>query len=456
LELLQKSQNELSLSIKVSDSKEEDKIRDAIYDATSSIYESLSEVDYFAGLWRRRCCFYETNAAVSFEQNSMWSAAQSYYEQAQAKARTGILPFSECEYVLWEKQWIHCTKQLQQWDILIDYAKQDGNADLLLDCSWRSADWNMERESIVQTLHATSNTVRKKFFEAFLSLMRMSEASNDIAAFSKAHEDGIQLVLKHWHSLPNLVSSSHIPCLHEFQQFVELQEAIIMYQNLIGTNVNNIEQRSQELKGTLQTWLISFYFRRERLPNIWDDIVIWGDLVAWRQQFFTCVNRAYLPIINPLSNGGTSSNSHAYRGYHEIAWIINRFAHVARKHQLPDVCINALTKIYTLPNIEVNEAAFKLQEHAKCHMFLNCDYAAGLEVINNTNLGWFTQPQKADFFALKGQFFAYLNRFDDACNSFSNALQLEMGLPNAWAAWYLITIILGRNLMIAFLQEVTP
>jgi transformation/transcription domain-associated protein len=104
LELLHKSQSEISQSIVVS-TKEDDKIRDAIMDATASLYEQLSEQDYFAGLWRRRCMFQETNAAVSFEQNSVWSVAQSYYEQAQAKARTGVLPFLEVEYVLWEKQW---------------------------------------------------------------------------------------------------------------------------------------------------------------------------------------------------------------------------------------------------------------------------------------------------------------------------------------------------------------
>ena len=38
-----------------------------------------------------------------------------------------------------------------------------------------------------------------------------------------------------------------------------------------------------------------------------------------------------------------AATSFAYRGYHETAWIINRFAHVARKHSLPEVCINQLS-----------------------------------------------------------------------------------------------------------------
>lgn len=358
--------------------KEEEKIRETIQDATANLYEQLSENDYFAGLWRRRCMYLESNAAVSFEQNGMWQVAQSFYEQAQSKARAGVLPFLEYEYCLWESRWVQCTKQLQQWDILIDFAKHDSNPDLLLECSWRAADWATERESIFQTLQAISNppTVRKKTFESFLAILRLNENSTDLSDFSKSYEEGVQLALKKWHSLPEIISNTHIPTLHEFQQYVELQEAVMMQQSLILTNFGNIEQKSQELKGTLTTW-------RDRMPNQWDDISIWSDLVAWRSQFFGCVNKAYLPHVNQtnVASNGSPQNSHAYRGYHEIAWIINRFAHVARKHNLADVCTDSLTKIYTLPNIEVQEASFKLQEHAKCHLFLQSDYAGIISLI---------------------------------------------------------------------------
>ncbi|KAG1240638.1 hypothetical protein G6F68_017464 [Rhizopus microsporus] len=124
---------------------------------------------------------------------------------------------------------------------------------------------------------------------------------------------------------------------------------------------------------------------------MWDDIDVWSDLVAWRQHIFNAINRTYLPLIPLLqhpvgqANAG-SSHSYAYRGYHETAWIINRFAHVARKHQLYDVCINYLTKIYTLPNIEIQEAFLKLREQAKCYYQNTSELTAGLDVINNTNL----------------------------------------------------------------------
>lgn len=383
LELLQKSVLELNLS-SLGVSKEDDKIRDSFMDALGDLYTDLGEDDYFAGLWRRRCLFSETNAAISFEQCGMWQAAQKYYEGAQAKARSCALPFTESEYYLWEKQWIASTQRLQQWDILTDLSKHDSNPDLLLECAWRLSDWNVDRDALNMTLQSVSQplTARKKFFQAVLVLNRISEGQEPAAEFHKFCEEGMQLVLKQWHSLPSIVSNAHIPTFHSFQMFVELQEAFTIQSNLIGTNASNIDSKSQELKNILSTW-------RDRLPNAWDDINIWSDLVAWRQHVFTAINKAYLPliphIITPM-NGNNASSSYAYRGYHETAWIINRFAHVARKHSLAEVCISSLSKIYTLPNIEIQEAFFKLREQAKCHKEVLHEYAAGLDVINNTNL----------------------------------------------------------------------
>jgi transformation/transcription domain-associated protein len=263
-----------------------------------------------------------------------------------------------------------------------------------------------------------------------LALQNAHEQNGDKTDYKKLADEGIQICLKEWHSLPKMVSHAHIPLLHSFQIIVEMQEAALIQDNLLTTNISNIEAKSQELKGILITW-------RERLPNIWDDVNIWSDLVAWRQHIFTTINKSYVPLL-PLLNGptgGAPPMSHAYRGYHETAWIINRFSHVARKHQLTDVCISSLSKIYTLPNIEIPEAFYKLREQAKCYFQYPSEYSTGLDVINNTNLRYFSPSQKAEFFTLKGVFMSKMNLVDEANHSFASATQIEMGLPKAWAAW---------------------
>ncbi|KAJ2022109.1 transcription-associated protein 1, partial [Coemansia sp. S610] len=138
------------------------------------------------------------------------------------------------------------------------------------------------------------------------------------------------------------------------------------------------------------------------------------------------------------SSGGASNSvltSYAYRGYHEMAWIINRFAHIARLHGLVDVCINSLTRIYTLPNIEIQEAFLKLREQAKCYYHRPQELQSGLDVISNTNLVYFTPAQKAEFFTLKGQFLAKLGKLEEANHAFATGIQLDLGSPKAWAAW---------------------
>jgi transformation/transcription domain-associated protein len=404
-------------------------------DALTELYAALGEDDMFYGLWRRRCRYLETNLAISFEQNGMWDKAQQLYEAAQVKARTGVLPFSESEYTLWEDHWILCAQKLQQWDVLTDLAKQEGYSDLLLECAWRISDWTTDREQLDASIKSLMEvpTSRRYMFEAFMALQKTQAKLDTIQEFQRICDEGTQLCLRKWSQLPSTVTTTHVPLLQSFQQHVELQEASSIYASLATTHAQNLETKSHELKHILQTW-------RERLPNFFDDINSWSDLVAWRQLVFSSINRIYLPLVPALqqpagASGNSSATSFAYRGYHETAWIINRFAHVARKHQLPDVCINQLTKIYTLPNIEIQEAFLKLREQAKCHYQNPNELGMGLEVISNTNLMYFGTQQKAEFFTLKGMFLAKLKLNEEANQAFATAIQIDLTLPKAWAEW---------------------
>ena len=409
-------------------------VRDSNYDALVELYANLHEDDFYYGAWRRRCRYIETNAALSFEQNGMWEKAQSYYEAAQIKARTGSVPFSQAEYMLWEDHWILCAEKLQQWDILADFAKHENFNDLYLEASWRSVEsWHGQdfMEQIGHVIRSVSDapTPRRAFFQSFMSLLRFHDGDETPHDFTKTCDEAIQLSIRKWHQLPKRITNAHYPILQNFQQLVELHDANVICASLTQTTQQNLDQKSAELKLLLGTW-------RDRLPNLWDDINSWQDLVTWRQHIFQMINLKYLSLL-PVSQGNThaSQNSYAYRGYHESAWIINRFAHVARKHHLPEVCISQLNRIYTLPNIEIQEAFLKLREQAKCHYQNASELNSGLEVINNTNLNYFGQQQKAEFFTLKGMFLNKLGQKDEANDAYGTALYYEIRLPKAWAEW---------------------
>ncbi|KAI9246865.1 hypothetical protein BY458DRAFT_560504 [Sporodiniella umbellata] len=384
-------------------------------DALADLFSCLKEDDMFCGLWRRHCHYTETNVALSFEQASMWSEAQAMYEKAQIKARHGVLNFTESEYTLWETHWISCTEQLQQWDVLADLAKYDNDPKLYLDSAWRLSDWEADRETLEPLLAQVEASAESKIYEAFLILLK----SEDRSEFTRVCEEGIQLALKRWSGLPLQISNSHIALLQIFQQYLELHEASQIFTSLSGTNAQNFEQRSTDLKSVLGSW-------RERLPNAWDEMHAWSQLVSWRQHVFSAINRTYVPL---------SQNSGGFRGYHETAWLINRFSHVARKHDLDGVCSTTLAKIYTLPNIEVQESYQKLREQVKCHFKDQAQLKAGLDVVNNTNLSYFNKEQKAEFYVLKGQFLAKLDYLSEANEAFVTAAQIEVAHGRAWAAW---------------------
>jgi transformation/transcription domain-associated protein len=407
-------------------------VRESNLDALVDLYASLGEDDLFYGTWRRRCQFVETNAALSYEQHGMWEKAQRMYETAQIKARTGVIPFSESEYMLWEDHWVLCAQKLQQWEVLQDFAKHENFQDLLLECAWRNPEYwqNQENRDQLDTLIKgvmDAPTPRRSFFQAFMSLLKLHNKQEDTHGFNRVVDEAIQLSIRKWHQLPKRLTAAHIPVLQNFQQLVELHDASVICQSLTGTNANNLDVKSGELKLLLGSW-------RDRLPNPWDDIVAWQDLVTWRQHIFGLINGTYLQLVppQPQNAGGVSF---AYRGYHETAWIINRFAHVARKHALPDVCISQLSRIYTLPNIEIQEAFLKLREQAKCHYQNPDELTSGLDVINNTNLNYFSAPQKAEFYTLKGMFLEKLGQKDEADSAFGTALYFDITAAKAWAEW---------------------
>lgn len=407
-------------------------VRESNLDALAETYASLQEDDLYYGLWRRRCQYLDTNTALSYEQIGSWDKAQRMFESATFKARTGAVPFSQSEYMLWEDHWVICAQKLQQWEILSDFAKNDNLNDLFLESVYRNFEFWKEsehRKQLDQIIKGVSDapTPRRAFFQSFMSLLKMHSEQEPASNFSRICDESIQLSIRKWHQLPRRITNAHIPVLQNFQQLVEVHDASVICASLNQTTQANLDQRSPELKILLGTW-------RDRLPNFWDDINAWQDLVTWRQHIFQLVNQKYLSLV-PQPPGNASGHSAAYRGYHETASIINRFAHVARKHQLPDVCIAQLSRIYTLPNIEIQEAFLKLREQAKCHYQNPTELQTGLDVINNTNLGYFGSNQKAEFYTLKGMFLAKRKQSEDANEAFGSALYFDLKLPKAWAEW---------------------
>ncbi|GMM40492.1 histone acetyltransferase [Hanseniaspora uvarum] len=406
------------------------KNQEIIEDAILELYSTLSEKDMFYGLWRRRATYSETIAALSYEQIGMFDKAQQLYESAQVKTRANALPYLESEYSLWEDGWIYCAQELQQWEILTDIAHDEAYTDLMVECAWRTANWNVDRPSIESSLKGLleTPTPRRQLLEAFVGLQKQFKAKGNDAEVKRMIEDGIQISLAKWATLPKRVSEAHIPLLHIFQEFTEMSELQLIYKPLFETTQANIEQKSSDIKRVLSNW-------RERTPNQWDDLNIWNDLITWRTHVFDNINETYLPLLNSLPKGTKNVPNYYYKGYHEVAWVINRFAQVARIQESTEVCLDQLNKIYSLPNIEIHEAFLKLMEQAKCYYENPEELNTGIEVIGNTNLTYFSESQKSEFITMQGMFLTKKNDYEKANESFVKSIQLDIKLPKAWAEW---------------------
>lgn len=69
-------------------------------------------------------------------------------EHNTAPASPSVIP----EYRLWEDHWIRCAKELNQWDIIQEFASTKGNTNphLVLESAWRIPNWSLMKDALAQ------------------------------------------------------------------------------------------------------------------------------------------------------------------------------------------------------------------------------------------------------------------------------------------------------------------
>lgn len=232
--------------------------------------------------------------------------------------------------------------------------------------------------------------------------------------------------MREWRRLPHIVSHIHLPLLQAAQQIMELQEAMQIHQGLIHGRNSSLH----DMKAIVKTW-------RNRLPVIADDLSHWSDIFTWRQHHYSFISNHY-----DRSNvaGQDQNANHSMLGVHASAQAIIHFGKIARKQNLCGVCLESLSRIYTIPSVPIVDCFQKIRQQVKCYVQLasvngKTELQEGLEVIEFTNLKFFTKEMTAEFYALKGMLLAQIGRSDDANKSFSVAVQLHDTLVKAWALW---------------------
>lgn len=154
-----------------------------------------------------------------------------------------------------------------------------------------------------------------KLFETYLSVVE-----GKFTDVEQHCNQCIQFALHRWSNLPPLssTSTSHVSLLRFFHQLVEVHEAGQVMVEVHSLRHGRAEDGGNgsgsgsagragsarvslpDLKQVMQTW-------RGRLPNDWDALSEWSDLLAWRQWVFKTTADAfrgdevsYTPCINNL------------------------------------------------------------------------------------------------------------------------------------------------------------
>ncbi|XP_013100353.2 transcription-associated protein 1 [Stomoxys calcitrans] len=398
-----------------------------VHDSLSLMYSAMHEEDLWAGLWMKYAQYSETNLAIAYEQMGFFEEAQGAYDLAMTKFKED-LSNGQCnshmnsEVLLWENHWIRCAKELNQWDILLDYAQtnREQHEILIMESAWRVPDWNLMKKALLKIEQAYSKQYGYKvnLYKGFLAILHPEE--RQLANVEKYVEIASGLCIREWRRLPHIVSHIHLQYLQAAQQIIELQEASQIHQGLLQSRNTSLH----DMKAIVKTW-------RNRLPVIADDLSHWSDIFTWRQHH-------YQIITQHLEQ--TPDQGNTMLGVHASAQAIIYFGKIARKHNLTGVCQETLSRIYTIPSVPIVDCFQKIRQQVKCYIqtassTVSNDLNEALEVIESTNLKYFTAEMNAEFYALKGLLLANIGRSEEAAKAFSAAVQLHDGLTKAWAMW---------------------
>ena len=386
------------------------------FDALADLYRLLGEHDMIAGLWRKRCNAKETASGLALMQHGMYARAQDVFSNCLTQVYDGNFQeaMKKAEICLWEDSWVQCARQLNQWDQVAEFARVIDHSEMQLESLWKLGDWQQLRESVFPKAQC-EETPALKCVTARAALQAGSVEAGDTAV-----RQGVLLALHRWWALPPVGVQAHADLLFRFQQLVELQESARVLVE-IGHASRSQQHACTELKDILETW-------RLRLPNEWDSVERWSEMVHWRSHMHNVVINAFKDFhaVNPPLH---------QLGFRDKAWSVNRLAHIARKHGMSRVCVSVLNKMYGFATMEVQEAFVKICEQAKAHLGPPAELKQGMNLLNTTNLEYFPGQHKAEIFRLRGEMLQAQGDNEGARQAFSTAVSIFKRLPKGWHSW---------------------
>jgi transformation/transcription domain-associated protein len=217
----------------------------------------------------------------------------------------------------------------------------------------------------------TGESPQIRIFQTFICLHE-----NRIVEVDQLCKKAMSFLVHQWVGWPSIPSMAHMQMLQSFQKIIELYESAKIMKDIRDPNVSNTHKVT-EVKHILKTW-------QQRLPNAWDDIYHWNDLLRWRQHVYSLITETFK----------NEPNVDKSIGHRDTAWSIHKFAEIARYQGLPELCLSALKEVEEIPHLTPPLAFKILREQLLCYLDMPSFYKVGLKIIDKTNLDSFEPTEK--------------------------------------------------------------
>eukprot|EP00871_Galdieria_phlegrea_P000035 jgi/Galph1/1031/GphlegSOOS_G5851.1 len=402
---------------------------ECLMDAKLAIYREIQERDLY---WETMKTFHRNQKYCRdiflMMQLECWNVAQQMSFDAMTAYHENDVSLEDSQVASIEEAWIESAKQLNQWDVLTDFSRSIVNTELLHECLWRLPDWAGLKEIVNK--YPVEDGVQLKIYQISLQLQE-----NKLEHVGYLFSQGYQELISRFKSLPRPIHLGAFDMLKESSRI--LTELSSFARNKVFE-----DSRLEKILQILTAW-------KERLPNEWDYLSFWNELITWRIHMHTVLVNAFQAMresrtleVPPILLG---------LGVNESAWNVNTFGKVARKQGCTDVCLQSFQQLYNFPTMSPAEYFTKVKEQAKCCLqadscrwtcihqqeknSLSTSLQFGLNQLNQCDLEQFNYYQQAQLLVLKAKFYERLGYLENANQTFATAVSLCSDLSSGWLAW---------------------
>jgi len=139
-----------------------------------------------------------------------------------------------------------------------------------------ASDWKNsvnEYQSIIKVFEDVAN------YPMSIHKLYAALVSGKISNVDELYQEASDFAFLEWNRLPAIISRPHVKWLQEFHKLIELKESKKLLES---------EQKSEHNLELFKTISSAW---RERLPNTWERITIWSDILQWRVKLYETLSR---------------------------------------------------------------------------------------------------------------------------------------------------------------------